>query len=281
MTISSVDFDYVRELVERESAIKLDKGKEYLAQARLEPLARKAGYADIGGLVAELRTGRNHQLRASVVDAMTTNETLFFRDAHPFEHLERHLLPEMIAARAPQRRLDIWCAAASTGQEPYSIVMLLRDRFPQLDDWHIRVLATDLSAQAIERARTGRYTQMEVNRGLPAKLLVRFFSRAGTEWQIAPEIRASVEFQQQNLAGDWPAMGPFDLVFMRNVLIYFSTETKRSVLTRAQRVLRPDGYLLLGATESTVNLDVGLERVVAGKSTCYRPRARALAEGTT
>ncbi len=272
-TIAPEDFQFVRELIYREAALVLESGKEYLATSRLEPLARKQGLDGIPELVRALRASPSSPLRFDVVDAMTTNETLWFRDTHPFDSLRDSIVPELMKSRATTKSLDIWCAAASTGQEPYSLAMLLREHFPQLNSWRVRILATDISPSAIERAKHGEYSQMEMGRGLPAKLMVSHFTRNGVNWQISPAIRAMVDFKLFNLAGNWPPMGPFDLVFIRNVLIYFNHQTKTDIVGKAHRVLRSDGYLILGSTESLLNIPNDFSRVTHGKTTCYQPGA--------
>jgi len=197
---------------------------------------------------------------------MVTTETSFFRDHHPFEALKRSILPELIERRAGERRLIIWCAAASTGQEPYSIALLLREHFPQLYGWNVEILATDLSAEVLERAKAGRYNQIEANRGLSAPLLVRYFRQHGTSWELCEDVRRQVTFREMNLAKPWPPMPPMDLILMRNVMIYFDVDTKREILARAARTLRTDGYLLLGGAETTYNLSSAFERVEQGKA---------------
>jgi chemotaxis protein methyltransferase CheR len=269
VTITTSDFDYIRAFVRERSAIVLEPGKEYLVESRLKPLARELGVATIDELVAQMRTGRV-DLERAVVEAMTTNETSWFRDHHPFEMLKAHVLPELIAARRARRELHIWSAACSTGQEPYSLVMLLRDSFPELGGWDVRILATDLSTEVLERAREGKYAQLEANRGLPAPMLVKWFERAGMGWQVTPAIRDAVEFRQLNLVHPWPAIGTFDLVLLRNVLIYFDLETKRDVLERVHGALSPDGFLLLGAAETTINAHDGFERVAFDRAGILR-----------
>jgi chemotaxis protein methyltransferase CheR len=228
-----------------------------------------------------LRARPNDPLRARVMDAMTTNETSFFRDVHPFEALRTQVLPQLIQARGREKRLSVWCAASSTGQEPYTIAMILRDLLGPNHDWRLDIVGTDLSVEVLEKARAGRFSQLEVNRGLPAPLLVKWFERHGSDWLIKPEVRAMVQFRQMNLIEAWPNMGQFDLVFIRNVLIYFDVDTKRDILRRCRGVLRPDGYLFLGAAETTLNLDVEFDRMAVGKTSCYVVRgangARALA----
>ena len=253
-----------------EAAIVLDEGKEYLAESRLGPLARREGIGSIHELVRRLQADRDGELQRKVIEAMTTNETSFFRDKHPFDVFKSVLLPEIVA-HARERQLDIWCAAASTGQEPYSVAMLLRET-PELADWTIRLIATDISEEVLERGRRGRFTQLEVNRGLPAALLVKYFTRSGIDWQIGDDLRRMVEFRQLNLAGPWPSFRKMDVVFMRNVLIYFDVATKREILGRARAVLKPDGSLFLGGAETTLNLDDGYERVQLDKAGLYRVR---------
>lgn len=272
-TISPEDFAFLRDLVMKEAAIVLEPGKEYLATSRLDPVARKEGLEGIPALVRELRKSPASKLREQVIDAMTTNETLWFRDAHPFESLQTTIIPEIITSRQNTRTIDIWCAAASTGQEPYTIAMIIKDAFPQLTGWRVRILGTDISPTALEKAHEGKYTQMEMGRGLPAKYMVNYFTRHGVHYQINPNIRAMVDFKLFNLATNWPTMGPFDLIFIRNVLIYFNQETKNQIINKAERVLRPDGKLFLGSTESLLNISHKLDRETYGKTTCYRPKA--------
>jgi chemotaxis protein methyltransferase CheR len=270
VSVNAPDFAYVRDLVRDSAAIVLDAGKEYLVETRLEPLARSEGFATLESLVNALRGGREIELRRKVVDRMATKETSFFRDLHPFEALKHSILPEFIARRGGERALNIWCGACSSGQEPYSIMMLLREYFPAIAEWNIQLLATDLSATVLARAREGVYSQLEVNRGLPATMLVKYFEKNGTDWRVRDRIRRSVEFRELNLARDWPDMPRMDIIFLRNVMIYFNVESKRSILAQLRRVLRPDGYLILGAAETTYGLDDAYERVVFGKTAAYR-----------
>lgn len=272
MALAAPDFDYIAQLIHQQAAIVLEPGKEYLAESRLEPVARDHGLASIAELVQRLRTG-SVDLREAVVDAMTTNETSFFRDSHPFNALREEILPQLIEARRVARTLTIWCAASSSGQEPYSLAMLLREHFPQLQDWQVRILATDISPSMLERTRQGRYSQLEVNRGLPAAMLVKYFERDGMHWVVNHDLRRMVSTQYLNLAERWPVLPPFDLVLLRNVLIYFDIPTKQQILARVRQQLRPDGLLLLGGAETTMNIDPKFERVPVGRSTWYRPIA--------
>jgi chemotaxis protein methyltransferase CheR len=269
-SLAAPDFDYIAQLVHRRSAIVLEPGKEYLAETRLEGLARDHGLGSVGELVARMRTG-TLDLGDAVVDAMTTNETSFFRDAHPFNALRDTVLPELIEARRVARSLTVWCAASSSGQEPYSLAMIIREHFPQLADWQVRIIATDISPSMLDRTRQGRYSQLEVNRGLPAPMLVKHFTRDGMHWVINEDLRRMVSTQHLNLNERWPVLPPFDLVLMRNVLIYFDVPTKQQILGKVRQTLRPDGLLLLGGAETTMNLDANFERVPHGRSTWYRP----------
>ncbi len=270
MSLSTVEFDYIRTLVHDQAAIVLDPGKEYLVESRLTPLASREGYLGIGDLVANLRRGMPSTLKKKVVDAMTTNETSFFRDHEPFEVLKKTILPELIKARAATRQLNIWCAASSTGQEPYSVAMMIRENFPELATWKIFYLATDIAGDVLERARAGRYTQLEVNRGLPVSYLVKYFDKKGTEWQLNDKIRDMVQIQKLNLIRPWPLLPPLDIVMIRNVLIYFDPETKKKILQQIHSLLRPDGSLFLGGAETTLNLDARFKRMPYERAGCYR-----------
>lgn len=270
MTISTTAFSFVRELVRAESAIVLEPGKEYLVESRLVPLARKAGHRDVDAYVAELSTRRSPAALKQVVEALTTNETSFFRDSDPFTELRERIFPALAKAR-PSRRLRIWAGACSSGQEPYSIVMTALDT-PALAGWTVDVVATDLSEEMLERGRRGEFSQLEVNRGLPATTLVRHFERQGLNWRINSSIRERVEFRHLNLTRPFPPLGQFDVVFLRNVLIYFDLPTKKEVLGRVRQVLAPDGHLFLGAAEMTMGVDDAWERVPAGRSSVYRIR---------
>lgn len=274
MGVTTADFEYVSTVVRDRSAIVLGPGKEYLIEARLLPLARTQGTATVGELIHELRSAPTGPLRDLVVEAMTTNETSFFRDVHPFSALSDRILPDLVRARSGERQLNIWCAACSSGQEPYSVAMLVHDIIGADPAWRVRLLATDLSPAMLARTRAGTYTQFEVNRGLPAGFLVRHFRKQGLEWQIEEPIRRMVETRLLNLDLELTGIPPMDIVFMRNVLIYFDISTKRQILARVRRVLRPDGYLVLGGAETTLNLDDSFERAQIGQAPVYRLRDR-------
>lgn len=266
-------FDYVRDFVRSEAGIVIEAGKEYLVDSRLTPIVRKEGLASIDALVQALRTTRQTELHRKVIDALTTNETTFFRDNDPFELLKSDVIPKLIEARRVSKRLSIWYAASSTGQEPYSVSILLREHFPELASWTIEQLGTDLCRGALERARAGKYSQLEVNRGMPAKLLLKYFDKRGLEWQLKDNITSMVTYQEMNLNArwPWPAIPRFDIVFIRNVMIYFDVVDKQKILKRIYDLLRPDGYLFLGAAETPMNLDERFVRVPVNRAGCYRP----------
>jgi len=268
--MTAQEFDTVRRLLLERSAIVLEPGKEYLVESRLAPLVRKLNLKSIGELIAQLSRQPDNGLHRQLVEAMVTTETLFFRDHHPFEGLSKVVIPDLLGRRRAERRLNIWCAASASGQEPYSLALLLRERFPELAGWKISFLASDISREMLARAREGRYNQIEVNRGLPATLLVKYFEQHGTTWQLRADIRGTIDFQEINLAQPWPALPRMDLVLLRNVMIYFDVETKKTILGKLARLLRPDGYLLLGGAETTINLDDSYRRVEPLKAGFYQ-----------
>jgi chemotaxis protein methyltransferase CheR len=248
------DFDYLRKLLHKRSGLVLSAEKEYLAESRLLPVARKHNMNTLGELVDKLKDHRASALAVEVVEAMTTNETFFFRDKVPFEHFRDTMMPALMAARANERRIRIWCSAASTGQEPYSLAMTLKDMGTALASFRVEIVATDLSGEVLERAKSGIYSQFEVQRGLPIKQLLKFFTQVGDSWQIAPEIRSMVQFRTLNLLNDFSPLGSFDVVFCRNVLIYFDQDTKVDIFNRIARQTSFDGFLVLGAAETVVGL---------------------------
>ena len=268
--VSAADFAFVAKLLREQCALVLEPGKEYLIKARLTPLAQRRGLASIDQLIEQLRRGGNHGLLTEVVEAMVTTETSFFRDIHPFETLKTTVLPQLIELRKSQRQLNIWCAASSSGQEPYSIAILIREFFPELSGWRINISATDLSQEMLQRSRAGRYSQVEVNRGLPTPLLLKWFRQEGAFWQLDDTIRSMITFTQLNLAQPWPAMPMWDLIFLRNVMIYFDNTAKTNILGRVARVLCKDAYLLLGGAETTLNLDDSYYRIEHLKSGFYQ-----------
>jgi chemotaxis protein methyltransferase CheR len=252
--VTPQDFDYLRQLLRARSGLVLSAEKQYLAESRLLPVARRHGLTTLTELIGRLKAATTAPLTAEVVEAMTTNETFFFRDKLPFDHFRDTVLPALIEARAREKRIRIWCTAASTGQEPYSLAMTIKGLGAKLAGYRIEILGTDISGDVLERAKAGLYSQFEVQRGLPIQLLVKFFSQVGETWQIAPEIRAMVQFRPLNLLKDFSTLGSFDMVFCRNVLIYFDQETKIGVLNRLARQMPDDGFLALGAAETVVGL---------------------------
>ena len=271
MTISSSAFNFVSDLVKQQAAIVIGPGKEYLVESRLLPLARDAGLDDVSTLVARLQSTADDRLRRQVVEAMTTNETSFFRDRDPFTALTQAVLPDLCRKRGATHRINIWSAACSSGQEPYSIAMSALDHPLITSDWQVHVLATDINEEMLQRAEQGRFSQLEVNRGLPAAMLVRHFERAETDWKVVAAVRNMVRFKPLNLNEPFD-LAFMDVVFLRNVLIYFDAATKAEVLQRVRRVMKPDGFLFLGGSETTLGLDDGFERFTIGNATVYRPR---------
>ncbi len=252
--MTPTDFDYLRKILRDRSGLVLSAEKQYLAESRLLPVARRHGLATLGELVAQIRQRPMSPLAADTVEAMTTNETFFFRDKLPFESFRDIIMPALLSARAREKRIRIWCAAASTGQEPYSLAMALKEMGAAIAGFRIEIIATDLSGDVLERAKSCIYTQFEVQRGLPIQMLVKYFTQAGDGWQIAPELRAMVQFRTLNLLNDFSPLGTFDVVFCRNVLIYFDQETKTGVFNRIAKQVADEGYLVLGAAETVVGL---------------------------
>jgi chemotaxis protein methyltransferase CheR len=272
--VTPLDYDFIRKCLKERSGLVLAGDKQYLVESRLLPVAHRAGIASLGELVVALKDGGGDGLMTTVVEAMTTNETFFFRDKTPFDSFRKVVLPALLTARRTMRTVRIWCAAASTGQEPYSLAMVLKEMEPTLAGWRIELLATDLSNDVLEKARQGLYSQFEVQRGLPIQMLIKYFTQIGDVWQIAPEIRAMVKFQQLNLLSDLTRLGTFDLIFCRNVLIYFDQETKVALLNRLGQMIAPDGYLVLGAAETVVGLTDSF-KVTAELRSLYTPNPNA------
>jgi chemotaxis protein methyltransferase CheR len=268
--ITAENFAFLQEQIYRDSGIVLEAGKQYLVEARLAPIVREHGLGSINDLCALLRAVTSDGLRRKVVEAMTTNETQFFREPAQYEALRTTVLAELLAQRRSPRPLNCWSAAASTGQEAYSLAMLAAEI--GLGPWDMQILGTDLAESVLERARLARYSQLEVNRGLPAAYLVKYFTRQGLEWILKDEIRSRVRFQRHDLRESARHLGPFDLVFCRNVLIYFDTETKRRILHQVREAMYPGGYLLLGAVETILDLEDLFERKRVGQAILYQAR---------
>ncbi|MDF1800266.1 MAG: methyltransferase domain-containing protein [Planctomycetota bacterium] len=272
MSLSKQDFDYVRGVVRDKAAIVLDDSKEYLVELRLSNLASMQGLPGVTELIRDVRDNGNRPLADLMVEAMTTNETSFFRDGLPFDAMRESILPELLQARAEQRSLKIWCAAASTGQESYSLAMLVRQCLQGTPDWDIRILGTDISPEVLTRAESGVYSQHEVSRGVPAESLVTEFQREGLDWVVRDDLKTMCEFRRMNLVGSWSGLPTFDVIFLRNVLIYFDTDVRRKILERAKRHLAPDGYLFLGGSETLLGLDLDQDftRVLLGSASAYQ-----------
>ena len=251
--MTPLDYEFLRKLLRERSGLDLSADKQYLVESRLVPLARKSGLPGISELVQKMKSGADART-AEVVEAMTTNETFFFRDKIPFDHLKEAVLPALVQARAARRALRIWCAASSTGQEPYSIAMCLKEAAHLFAGWRTEIVATDLSQEVLEKSKAGIYSQFEVQRGLPIQLLVKYFTQNGELWQLKSEIRGMVQHRQLNLLQDFSHLGTFDVIFCRNVLIYFDQATKANIFERIGRMLEPDGVLALGAAESVVGI---------------------------
>jgi len=260
------DFEFFSDFLRRRSAISLAPGKEYLVESRLAPVAAATGHAGVAQLIASLRGPLpDRAVVERVVEAMTTNETSFYRDVSSFEAFRTAVLPELVRRRGRERRLSIWSAASSTGQELYTIAMTMDDAFPELAGWDLTLHGTDLSGEAVDRARAGRFSPLEVNRGLPAQMLVKYFERAGRDYAITPRLRERTTFERMNLAEPWPALPRFDVVFCRNVLIYFDPPVRERILSRIRSVLAPGGYLFLGPGETSASVLDGYTQLrVAG-----------------
>jgi chemotaxis protein methyltransferase CheR len=251
--VTPSDYEYLRKLLRDRSGLDLSVDKQYLIESRLLPLSRKCGLSGIDEIVQKVKGG-SADLISQVVEAMTTNETFFFRDKTPFAHFRDSIMPELLRARAGRRSIRIWCAAGSTGQEPYSLAMCLKEMGAAISGWRIEILATDLSQEVLEKSRAGLYSQFEVQRGLPIQLLVKYFKQTADLWQVNTDLRAMVQHRQLNLLHDYSRLGLFDVIFCRNVLIYFDQETKVDIFNRLAGATEADGFLVLGAAETLVGL---------------------------
>ncbi len=270
MNISPQHYDWVRDYMKRRAAIVLEADKKYLVYNRLLPVALKANLKTVDDLISRVMLSQDGSLTQDLIDALTTNETYFFRDVHPFDFMRDTLFPEIIKRRAASRVIRIWSAASSTGQEAYTMAMVLRRHFPQTDGWRFDILGTDLSTAALKKASEGVYTDMEVKRGLPEEYRLRYFKPQGANWVIDPAVRAMVSFKQLNLFTPWTGLGPFDLVMLRNVLIYFDAATRKEIVSRVHRVLEPSGVLMVGTSEIIPYAETGYAREQSGMTIFYR-----------
>lgn len=263
------DFEFLSGLLKDKSGLMLTPDKVYLLESRLTPLARKQGLDTLDALVAKLRSRTDPGLVKEVTEAMTTNESFFFRDNTPFDLFKNHVAPAMQKARS-QKKLRIWCAAASTGQEPYSLAILLREQWAKWSDWRIEIVGTDICTKVLEKAKVGEYSQFEVQRGLPIQLLIKYFTQEGDVWRISDDIKRMVTYKPFNLLDNFASLGAFDVIYCRNVLIYFDQETKGQVLDRMSNILAKDGTLFLGAAETVLGITDAF-RPVRGQRGMYVP----------
>ena len=263
------DFEFIAQLLYQRSGLVITQEKAYLLESRLTPIARKWDLADIEALIGALRDKKEERLLIDVTEAMTTNESFFFRDNRPFDQFKDLVLPHFLEARRTNKTIRIWSAACSSGQEPYTLAMILREEAAKLAGWKIEIIATDLSTEILDKAKEGLYSQFEVQRGLPITLLMKYFSQEGEKWRMSDEIRNMVKFRPFNLLESTGSMGNFDIVFCRNVLIYFDQETKGQVLSRISKVMPQDGYLYLGGAETVLGISDAFE-VVPGQRGVYR-----------
>jgi chemotaxis protein methyltransferase CheR len=277
--VTPPDYEYLRKFLKDHSGLDLSAEKHYLIESRLLPLARKSGLDGIGELVQKLKAG-SAVFVSQVVEAMTTNETFFFRDKVPFDHFREVIMPELLQARANRKSVRIWCAAGSTGQEPYSLAMCLKEMNAALSGWRVEILATDLSQDVLEKSKAGIYSQFEVQRGLSIQMLVKYFKQTGELWQINADMRAMVHHRQLNLLHDFSQLGAFDVIFCRNVLIYFDQERKVNIFNRLARATEPDGFLVLGAAETVVGLTDAF-RPFSERRGLFRPNPLLAAPGKT
>ena len=278
--MTTSEYGYLRKYLKKHSGLDLAADKQYLIESRLLPLAREAGLTGISELVQKMKGG-SRALNDRVVEAMTINETFFFRDKTPFDQFRELIMPQMLRARANRRRIRIWCAAGSTGQEPYSLAMSMKEMGAALAGWRIEIIATDLSQGVLEKSKAGLYSQFEVQRGLPIRMLLKYFKQVREFWQINADIRAMVQHRQLNLLHDFSQLGVFDLIFCRNVLIYFDQQTKTSVLNRLAKAIEADGFLMLGAAETVFGL-TSVFKPMAERRGVYQPNeARAASPRTS
>ncbi|MGY4751667.1 CheR family methyltransferase [Pannonibacter sp. Q-1] len=285
--MTPAEYEFLKRFLKERSGLVLSDDKQYLVESRLVPVARKNGIDGLSALVGSLQRGGNAMLANAVVEAMTTNESFFFRDKTPFDHFTNIMLPAMLQNRASSRSVRIWCAAASTGQEPYSLGICLKENAAKVAGWRFRILGTDLSTEVLEKAKTGIYSQFEVQRGLPIQMLLKYFSQQGDLRQINPDLRAMIEWRKLNLLENFSHLGEFDIVFCRNVLIYFDQQTKVDILHRIAKMMPDDGYLVLGAAETVVGLTDAFQPVPGQrglyqlKQAAAKPASRFAAAGAT
>jgi chemotaxis protein methyltransferase CheR len=272
MAITDLEFLFVSNLLYERLGIRLEKEKGYLVESRLAKVAERAGVSDLGKLILLLRADHPPEgVVNDTLEAMTTNETFFFRDTAPFEVLKEKVLPGLIAKKRNEKAINIWSAACSTGQEAYSIALTLRESFPHLAGWTIKITGTDVATKVLAKAKEGIFNQSEINRGISPPMLAKYFVRCEENWRIRDDIRSMVQFRNMNLKNDWPAMPKMDVIFLRNVLIYMDNDSRKAIFTRAHRLLQPHGYLFLGAAETTFNISDLFKRMDWKSSGCFQP----------
>ena len=264
------EFRFIGDFVHDRSGIMLESGKEYLVETRLRPVLSEHEIESIGQLVRQLMRGGEVDIESSVIEALTTNETYFYRDTGFFGALQNSIFPEVVEHRAKSRELAMWCAACSSGQEPYSILMMLSDCFPQVFDWKFTFIVSDISEEMRKRTRDGIYSEHEVQRGLPQRHLDKYFDKIGDKWQVKEDLRKRLDVREINLVKPWPMMPLFDIVFLRNVLIYFDIETKQGILEKAAKTMRSNGLLFLGSAETTLNISPDWNRAGYPRAGCYK-----------
>lgn len=267
--LSAPDLQFVLAFAKKNLGISLEN-KDYLIENRLSSIVQRCGLKDLSEIVDRLRGSRDLDIQKMVLDALVTNETLFFRDTHPFEALRTSIIPEILARRHNTKVLKVWFAACSTGQEPYSFAIMIREEFSHVLNWKLSLTATDVSERALDRARKATYSDFEVGRGLTPQIRQKYFMRQGSSWLLLDSVRNMVEFQSLNLLHTIPRWGKFDIIFLRNVLIYFDRQLKKDVLTKVSGELAQDGVLILGSSESIFSLADNLERMKIPHCECYR-----------
>ncbi|WP_299397385.1 protein-glutamate O-methyltransferase CheR [Pelagibius sp.] len=263
------DFEFIAQLLYQRSGLVITQEKAYLLESRLNPVARKWDLDGFEALIAKMRNEKDERVIVDVTEAMTTNESFFFRDNRPFEQFKDVVLPQLLETRGGQKKFRIWSAACSSGQEPYTLAMILKEEAAKLAGWTFDIVATDLSTEILGKAKDGLYSQFEVQRGLPITLLMKYFTQEGDKWRISDEIRQMVKFQPFNLLDSPSSLGRFDVIFCRNVLIYFDQETKGQVLGRLAQIMPNDGFLYLGGAETVLGISDAFE-VIPGQRGIYR-----------
>lgn len=275
------EFEFLKTFLKTRSGLVLSNDKQYLVESRLLPVARSSDLETLSALIKLLQKGGNRSLETEVIEAMTTNESFFFRDKTPFDHFRETMLPALLETRGSRKQLKIWCAAASTGQEPYSLAICLKEDASKMPGWRTKIVGTDLSQEVLDKAKTGIYSQFEVQRGLPIQMLLKYFDQKGDMWQITPEMRAMIEYKQLNLLDNFSHLGEFDIIFCRNVLIYFDQATKSEILGRLVRSIPDDGYLVLGAAETVVGLTDAFKPVPGKRGLFQKKQAFQSGTGST